>query len=118
LVVAAFDAGQPAVVASTAAARLFDNQILDEASTGYDGGAEEARGVWVHVRAAAPAVVRSNQLEANFVFEHMRRRIDLDVHGPPQGDPHRRAHRCAPFRRAATFAIKARTTGAPGPTMA
>ena len=45
----------------------------------------------VHVRAAAPAVVRGRQLQADLVFEHMRRRIDLDVHGPPQGDPHRRA---------------------------
>ena len=29
--------------------------------------------------------------QADLVFEHVRRRIDLDVHGPPQGDPHRRA---------------------------
>jgi hypothetical protein len=26
--------------------------------------------------------------EAGFVFEHVRRRIDLDVDGPPQGNPH------------------------------
>src|SRR5205807_6886687 len=78
-------------VLADAAASLFHNQILDEASTGHDGGAEEARGLWVHVRTAAPAVVRGRQLEANLVFEHMWQRIDLDVHGPPQGDPNRRA---------------------------
>ena len=29
--------------------------------------------------------------KADFVFEHVRRRIDLDVQRPPQGHPHRRA---------------------------
>jgi len=49
--------------------------------------------VRVHVWTAPPAFIRSRQLEANFVFEHMRRRVELDVHGPPQGHPHRRAVR-------------------------
>src|SRR5438105_11531894 len=52
---------------------------------------DSGRGVRLHVRTAAPAVVRGRQLEANLVFEHMWQRIDLDVHGPPQGDPNRRA---------------------------
>jgi hypothetical protein len=32
--------------------------------------------------------VRGRKAQANLVFEHMRRRIDLDVHGTPQGSPH------------------------------
>ena len=47
----------------------------------------------VHVRAAAPALVGRRQPQADLVFEHVRRRIDLDVHRPPQGDAHRGAVR-------------------------
>jgi hypothetical protein len=72
-------------------AGLFFDQVLDEAGAGDDGRAEEACGVRVHVRAAAPAIVWGNQPEANFVLEHVRRRIELEVHGPPQGHSHRRA---------------------------
>lgn len=50
-----------------------------------------ARGVLVHVGTATPAFVRGREPKANLVFEHLRRRIDLNVHGPPQGGPHRRA---------------------------
>ena len=78
-----------------AAASLFQNQILNVASTGHDGGAEDARGPRVRVRAAAPAVVGSHQLEANLVFKHVRRWIELNVHRAPQGD----AYRCAVWRR-------------------
>ena len=69
-------------------AHLVRDQILDEARTRHDGGAEEAREVRVHVRALAPAFVRGDQPQPDLVFEHMRRRIDLDMQGPPQGDPH------------------------------
>ena len=55
-------AGAEDDVLADAAAGLLHDQILDEASTGHDGGAEAARAVRVHVRAAAPAVVRSRQL--------------------------------------------------------
>jgi hypothetical protein len=65
-----------------ASASLFHNQILDEANTRPDGGAEEARGLWVHVRAAATAVVRSHQPQANLVFEQVRTWVELDVNGP------------------------------------
>ena len=41
--------------------------------------------------ALAPALVRRRQLQADLVLEHVRRRIDLDVQRPPQGDAHRRA---------------------------
>jgi hypothetical protein len=47
----------------------------------------------VHVRTTSPIVVRRYQLHPDFVFEHMRRWIDLNVHGPPQGDSHRRTVR-------------------------
>jgi hypothetical protein len=30
------------------------------------------------------------QLQADFIFEHVRRRIDFYVQRAPQGDPHRR----------------------------
>ena len=52
-----------------------------------------AGAVRVHVRAVAPAVVGRRQPQADLVLEHVRRRIDLDVHRPPQGDPHRGAVR-------------------------
>jgi hypothetical protein len=84
-------AGSEDRVLGDAAASLFHNQILDEASTGHDGGAERPGEVRVHVGAAVPVLVRSRQPQPNFVFEHVRRRVDLDVHRPPQGDPHRRA---------------------------
>src|SRR5712691_7800044 len=58
------------------------------AIAGHDGGAEGPR-ERAHVRTAAPSVVRSRQLQADFVFEHVRRRIDFYVQRPPQGDPHR-----------------------------
>ena len=47
----------------------------------------------VHVRASAPAVVGRRQPQADLVLEHVRRRVDLDVHRPPQRDPHRGAVR-------------------------
>jgi hypothetical protein len=43
----------------------------------------------VHIGAAAPIVVRRRQFEADFVLEHMRRRIHLNVQGAPPRDPHR-----------------------------
>jgi len=82
-------------VLADAIAGLFHDQVLDEASTGHDGCSKVARGMWVHVRTATPAFVGGRQPQANLIFEHMRRRIDLDMHGPPQGDP----HRCAVWRR-------------------
>jgi hypothetical protein len=42
----------------------------------------------VHVRTLTPIFVRRRQPQANLVLEHMRRWIDLDVDGPPQGNPH------------------------------
>ena len=72
-----------------AAGGLLRDEIFDEASAGHDGGAEGPR-ERAHVRAAAPALVGRRQLQADLVFEHVRRRIDLDVQRPPQGDPHRR----------------------------
>ena len=74
------------VLADTVAG-LFHDQILDEAGTGHDGGAELARGMRIHVRTATPAFVRGRQPQANFVFEHMRRRIDLDVQWPATRRP-------------------------------
>ena len=71
-----------------AAGGLFGDEIFDEAGARHDGGAEGPR-ERAHVRAAAPSVVRRRQLQADLVFEHVRRRIDLHVQRPPQGDPHR-----------------------------
>jgi hypothetical protein len=49
--------------------------------------------VRIHVGPVAPVVVGLGDLQTDLVFEHMRRRIDLDVHGSPQGDPQRGAVR-------------------------
>jgi hypothetical protein len=65
------------------------DQILDEARPSHVGSAKEPRELRVHVRAVAPPVFRVRQLETDFIFEHVGRRVDLDVHGPPQGHPHR-----------------------------
>lgn len=61
-------------------------------AAGQDGGTEGPR-ERAHVRTAAPSVLWSRNLQADFVFEHMRRRIDFQVQRPPQGDPHRRVVR-------------------------
>jgi hypothetical protein len=76
-----------------AATGLLDDQVLDEAGARDDGGAKEFRALRVHVRTVAPAIVRRRQPQANVVVQHMRRRIDLDVQGPPQGHAYRRAVR-------------------------
>jgi hypothetical protein len=85
-------------VLADAAAGLFHDQILVEARTAHDRCPEEARAMRVHVRAEAPAFVGGCQPQANLVFEHVRRRIDLNMHGSPQSHPHRRAveSRCLP----------------------
>lgn len=51
-----------------AAADLFQNQILDEASTSYDRCAEEPCGISIHIRTSLPALIRSYELETDFVF--------------------------------------------------
>jgi hypothetical protein len=47
----------------------------------------------VHVTATAPAVVRREQLQADFVFQHVWRRIGLDMQSAPKGDSRCRAVR-------------------------
>ena len=81
-------------VLADAAFSFLCDQILDEASAGHSRRPEAAGTVLVHVGPLAPTVVGAGQLQADLVFEYMRRRVDLDVHGPPQGDPYRRAFRC------------------------
>src|SRR5262249_18598900 len=65
--------------------------ILANPSRGQKGCWEMARGAQLHAGTATPAFVGGREPQANLVFEHMRRRIDLDAHGPPQSDPHGRA---------------------------
>src|SRR6185436_825315 len=72
-----------------AAGSLFRDEIFDKAGAGHDGGAEGPR-ERAHVRTAAPSIVWSYQHQADFVFEHVRGRIDFYVQRPPQGDPYRR----------------------------
>lgn len=72
---------------------LVHDEILHEAGAGRAGGAGAPRGLDVHVRAAAPVLVRGRQPQPDLVVDHMRRRIGLDVQGPPQGDPHGRVVR-------------------------
>jgi hypothetical protein len=77
-----------------AVAGLFGDEILDKASTGHDCCSVAAGGPRVLVRTLPPAVVRPRQPQAVLFFEHMRQRIDLDMQGSPQGDPHRCAIWC------------------------
>ena len=79
-----------------AAAGLLHDEVLDEASARHDGRPERARALRVHVRTATPALVGSREPQTDLVVEHVRRRIDLDVQGAPQRDPHgRRVCRCS-----------------------
>lgn len=50
----------------------------------------EGRRLRQHVRALAPALLGRREPQAKLIFEQVRERIDLDVHGTPQGNPHRR----------------------------
>jgi hypothetical protein len=67
---------------------LFGHQILDEAGAGDDGGAEDGGAARIHVRTVVPAFFGSHQLETDFVFENVWRRIDLDVQGAPESHSH------------------------------
>jgi hypothetical protein len=78
-------------VLAHALAGLFHDQVLDEACPGHDGGPERACALGVHVGTVSPALVGRRQPQADLVCEDVRRRIDLDVHGPPQSDAHCRA---------------------------
>jgi hypothetical protein len=71
-----------------AAVGLLGHEVLDEPRPGHDPGPEPAGALGVHVPALAPVRVRVGQLQADLVGQHVRRRVDLDVHGPPQRDPH------------------------------
>ena len=62
------------------------DEILDEARARHDGRAEGAREAGVHVGALAPGVLGRRQPEADLVGEHVRRRVDLHVQRPPEGD--------------------------------
>jgi hypothetical protein len=79
-------------VLSDPPARFFGDQILQETSAGQDGRTERPR-ERAHIRTVEPSLGRSRQLQSDFVFEYVRRRIDPHVHGPPQGNPNRRAVR-------------------------
>jgi hypothetical protein len=69
------------------AVNLFRDEIFDEAGASQDGGAKGPR-ERAHGRTIAPSVLGSRQLQADFVFEHVRRQIGFDVQRPPQGRPH------------------------------
>ena len=43
---------------------------------------------WIHVATAAPAFIGSGQLEADLVFEHVRRGIREHMQRSPEGDTH------------------------------
>ena len=65
---------------------LFRNEILDEAGAGHDGSAKGSR-ERAHVGTVLPAILRSQQPHADFVYKHVWWWIDLDVQRTPQSDP-------------------------------
>jgi hypothetical protein len=73
---------------------LLGHEVLDEASAGDDARPEPPRAVRIHIGPLSPPVVGCGQPETNLVLEDVGRRIELDVHGPPERDPHRRSLRC------------------------
>jgi hypothetical protein len=72
-------------------ASLFYNQIFDKPRTRHNGGTENARTLRVHVRALPPTIIEGHEFKADFVFKHMWRRVNLNVHCTPQ----RHSHGCA-----------------------
>jgi hypothetical protein len=76
-------AGPQDDVLADAVPGLLDHQVLDEAGAGHHARPVPAGGAGVHVRAAAPAVAGGRQPQADLVFEHVGRWVNLDVHGPP-----------------------------------
>lgn len=71
----------------------LENQVVEETGTGHDGGPEPAGGFGVHVQTVTPSLVRAGQSETDVVSEHVWRRVDLDVHRPPERHPERGALR-------------------------
>src|ERR1043165_7664061 len=69
-------------VLPNATINLFLNQILDQPRTGQDRSAKRPRKL-AHVRSTAPVPFRRDQLQSHFVFEHMRRFLDLNMQLPP-----------------------------------
>ena len=67
---------------------LLGHQVLDEAGAGHDRGAKAAGAGRVHVGPIAPTVVGRDELQAQPVIQHVRRRVDLHVQGSPQRGAH------------------------------
>jgi hypothetical protein len=76
-----------------ATTRVLDDEIFDEATARNHRGAKTSRPLRVHVLAIAPTLVGRRERETQFVFVHVRRRIDLNVHRTPQCGAHRSAVR-------------------------
>jgi hypothetical protein len=76
---------------------LLDHQVLDEAGAGDNAGPEPLGAVGIHIWSGTPTVVGSRQPKSDLVLEDVGRRVDLHVHGAPQGDAYGRALRCFPL---------------------
>ncbi|GAA3369778.1 hypothetical protein GCM10017744_090860 [Streptomyces antimycoticus] len=82
------DPGMLRMALEEVAGPLADAEQLDETGAGHNGRPEPAGGVRIRVGAAAPVVVGGRQPQADLVVEYVRRWVDLDMHRPPEGDPH------------------------------
>ena len=73
-----------------AGGELLADQILDEARSGHHRCAETTGEGRIHVGPLAPRRVGRDELQAERVFEHVRRSVDLDMERSPQrGTGHR-----------------------------
>ena len=88
-------------VEATSAGRRVE---AHEAGAGHDRRTEGCR-ERAHVRTALPAVAGRNQLQSDFVDEHVWRCICLYVQRPPQGDTHGRLIRLRRSWVVGTFAL-------------
>jgi hypothetical protein len=66
-------------VLSDAVVSLFRYEVLDKASAYHNTRTVASHGASLHVRTVAPSLARTDQLEANLVFKHMRRRVNFNV---------------------------------------
>ena len=82
-------ASRPAISRREASSASLARYMLTPVET-TTARPEEAGAGFVHVRTSAPIAGGGCQLQSDLVNEHMGRGINLDVHRPPEGDPHRR----------------------------
>jgi hypothetical protein len=67
-------------------ADLLEASLASQLEDLWWGEEADERLLCVHIRAQAPALLRGGQLQADCVFEYVRRTVDQRVHRSPESD--------------------------------